>query len=90
MSEEPWFWSAACSGLAPLFDAPAAERAGSRTRQEMAAEAERIHRAKLICGRCSVTLECFDDAQPGRDEGIRAGVLLPAANWKQRKRTAAA
>lgn len=72
-----WFDFAACAGQAPLFDAPATGRAGNRTRQELAAEAERIHRAKLICSRCTVRDACVADYRPGRDEGIRGGHVLP-------------
>lgn len=78
---DPWWWRAACRGSAPLFDAPSAHSP---------AEAERIHRATLICGRCTVRAECLADAQIGRDEGIRAGRVLPPVKWKQCKRKKAA
>ena len=73
-----WYDHAKCLGQAPLFDAPTASRGGARSRQDMAAEAERIHRARLICGRCPVQVQCLADAKPvERDEGIRAGIVLP-------------
>lgn len=71
-----WYDFAACRGQAPLFDAPTHPH-GFRTATERASEDERVHRAKLICGRCSVIQQCADDALPGCDEGIRAGQMLP-------------
>lgn len=71
----PWWERARCLGMAPLFDAE-----GGRVRGRAAAKAlaERLERAARVCAECPVRRECDADWRPGRDEGIRAGKVLPS------------
>lgn len=71
MRQDPWWTKGKCVGLAPMFDAPVGHRQAWSP-----AEQERLDRAAAICDRCPVQVECLADARLGRDEGVRAGMVL--------------
>jgi hypothetical protein len=74
---DPWWWRAACLGMAPLFDAAEGTRNGRFDAGQRKAHADRQQAAARVCATCPVTVQCERDARPGRDEGIRAGKVLP-------------
>lgn len=66
-----WRDEAACAERAPLFDA-------SLDGETFHARLARHREAKKVCRTCVVRVECGAAVDPSRDEGIRAGKLLPA------------
>lgn len=86
---ERWYDHAACVGKAPLFDAESdGPYEGRNSDAKRRANAHRYEAAARVCAVCPVTAQCWRDARPGRDEGIRAGRLLPPLF--ERRRTGAA
>jgi hypothetical protein len=76
--DAPWWERARCLGMAPLFDSEGdGKRNGRRDLAKLKEIAERQERAARVCAQCPVTAECDQDWQLGRDEGIRAGKVLP-------------
>lgn len=89
--KDPWWWDAACHGMAPMFDHVVGERSGGHVPDALLkADAKRYEAAARVCAGCPVRAQCDADTQVGRDEGIRAGRLLPPVNWKTRKAANAA
>jgi hypothetical protein len=87
---ERWYDRAACLGMAPLFDAAEGDRKGTFDAQQRKAHADRLMQAARVCAECPVTAECDADWRPGRDEGIRAGKVLPSIFPAARKSTGSA
>lgn len=77
MPEVPWWERAACLGMAPLFDAVESWKQGRSDRRQVKAIADRLEAAAKVCERCPVRAECDADWKVGRDEGVRAGKVLP-------------
>lgn len=69
-----WRDAAACRDRAPLFDATFDQ---SHQREPDTVRVARHQMAATVCRTCPVTAECLADARPGRDEGVRAGQVLP-------------
>lgn len=68
---EDWRQDAACYGLAPQFD----DRLGT---ESVTAQTIRQRAAKRVCRtKCDVLAECEAAIDPLRDEGVRAGHVLP-------------
>lgn len=82
---DPWWERAACLGMAPLFDAVEGAKKGRFDRAQQKATAERLERAARVCATCPVTRECDLDWKVGRDEGVRAGKVLPSLFSTERK-----
>ena len=82
-----WLAEAACRGRSELFFAPHAERPQSRVRREA--------RARQVCSRCPVLLECRSFARSYReygfwggeseDERAAAGYPVPASVGSRRR-----
>lgn len=66
-----WRESAACFGENPILWDGILDHEHHSTRKQRQAL------AIAVCERCTVTAQCAADTIPGRDEGVRAGQVLP-------------
>lgn len=74
--DSSWRDQAACAGHDPrLWDDATGDG------EPHASRTERHQRATAVCRTCPVARQCVDDARPGRDEGIRGGLRMPATSW---------